>query len=181
MSSYSLLRPTAWAVALSLLASACSETTPSAPEIADLPDLRRERLPERVIEELLKLRESLVQYQSFDLAMDAGFDTKLTDCMETRSLGGMGYHYGNGLIIDAIPDPQAPEVLLYQPVKGGGRQLVGVEFIVPFTAWTETDPPVLYGQVMRPNNVFGLWTLHVWLFEFNPRGLFADHNPRVRC
>jgi hypothetical protein len=181
MSSYPLLHPASWVVALSLLASACSETTPPAPQISDLPDLRRERLPEPVIEELLKLRESLVQYQSFDRAMDAGFDTKLTECMEMRSLGAMGLHYGNALIIDEIPDPQAPEVLLYEPVKDGELQLVGVEFIVPFTAWTEPDPPVLYGQVMRPNNVFGLWTLHVWLFEFNPRGLFADYNPRVRC
>jgi hypothetical protein len=34
---------------------------------------------------------------------------------------------------------------------------------------------------MRPNEAFGLWTLHVWLFKHNPNGLFADWNPLVRC
>ena len=180
MSSYRMLRSAAWVLTLTLAASACNDAAPPAPDQADLPDLRRERLPEPVIRDLLELRRSLAQYESFQRAMEAGFDTELTGCMEMRPQGGMGFHYGNASIIDAIPDPTAPEVLLYQPVKGGKR-LVGVEFIVPFTAWTESEPPVLFGQVMRPNDVFGLWTLHVWLFKHNPRGLFADWNPRVRC
>ena len=181
MSSHPLLRPTVWAVALSLTAGACSEAPPPAPEIADVPDLRRERLPKPVIRDLLRLRQSLVKYESFERAMAAGFDTKLTDCMVMPPAGGMGFHYGNAAIIDAIPDPRAPEVLLYQPLKGGKRRLVGVEFIVPFTEWTKPEPPVLYGQVMRPNHTFGLWTLHIWLFKHNPSGLFADWNPAVRC
>lgn len=180
MSSRSPLRAALCGLLFSLSAAACSDAPP-APEVVDHPDLRRERLPEPLIRDLLALRESLLPYESFDLALSDGFDTKLTECMAMRPQGGMGFHYGKASIIDAIPDPAAPEVLLYEPVKGGKLRLVAVEFIVPFTAWTEPDPPVLYGRVMRPNDVFGLWTLHIWLFKRNPRGLFADWNPTVRC
>jgi hypothetical protein len=175
------LGPAVWAVAITLAAAACTDAAPPAPEEPDNPDLRVERLPKPVIRDLLRLRHSLLKYHSFERAMDAGFDTQLTGCMEMRPEGGMGFHYGNASIIDGIPDPRAPEVLLYQPLHGGKYRLVAVEFIVPFTAWTEPEPPVLYGQVMRPNEAFGLWTLHVWLFKHNPNGLFADWNPLVRC
>lgn len=181
MSSHTRLRAAVLAAMVTLAAGGCSEAPPPAPEVADLPDLRREKLPKPMIKELLDLRRSLVKYHSFERAMRAGFDTKLTECMVMPPQGGMGFHYGNAAIIDSIPDPKAPEVLLYQPKKGGKLVLVGVEFIVPFTAWTKPDPPVLYGQVMRPNYTFGLWTLHIWLFKHNPEGLFADWNPKVRC
>ena len=180
MSRHSQFLRVGSALVLALSVAACSDAPPE-PEFADIPDLRRERLPEGTVRELMALRKSLVKYERFERAIEDGFDTQLTGCMVMPPDGGMGFHYGKGSIIDAIPDPAAPEVLLYQPLKGGKKRLVGVEFIVPFTAWTEPEPPVLYGQVMRPNDVFGLWTLHVWLFKHNRNGLFADWNPAVRC
>lgn len=42
-------------------------------------------------------------------------------------------------------------------------------------------PPVLFGQRFVPNDVFGLWTLHVWTHRTNPNDLFAQWNPRVHC
>jgi hypothetical protein len=29
------------------------------------------------------------------------------------------------------------------------------------------------------NTAFGLWTLHAWVFEHSPDGVFAGYNPRV--
>lgn len=179
MSSQRLLRSAITLMAIAAASASCADTPP-APEV-ELPDLRVERLPEPVVRDLIKLRKSLVKYERFDRAVAEGFDTQLTGCMVMPPDGGMGFHYGKASIIDAIPDPSAPEVLLYQPLRGGKKRLVGVEFIVPFDAWTEPEPPVLYGQVMRPNHTFGLWTLHVWLFKHNRNGLFADWNPAVRC
>jgi hypothetical protein len=40
---------------------------------------------------------------------------------------------------------------------------------------------VLYGQQFKQNDTFQLWGLHVWVWEENPSGLFANWNPRVTC
>ena len=60
--------------------------------------------------------------------------------------------------------------------------LVGVEFVIPFAAVPKTAAaPILFGQKFIPDDVFGLWTLHVWTQRANPNGLFAQWNPRVHC
>jgi hypothetical protein len=58
---------------------------------------------------------------------------------------------------------------------------VGVEFIIPFTAWTGAEPPVLYGQTFARNETFQVWALHVWAWRDNRSGVFADWNPAVSC
>ena len=60
-------------------------------------------------------------------------------------------------------------------------RLVAVEYIVPFTAWTDPDPPVLHGLVFHANQTFQVWALHAWVFHHNPSGMFADWNPDVSC
>jgi hypothetical protein len=75
----------------------------------------------------------------------------------------------------------APEVLLYEPVQPSGMRLVGVEFIVPFSAWAGSEPPELFGRQMSRNEGFQVWALHAWLFKHNPQGVFADWNPTVNC
>ena len=178
MSTHALLRFAAAAL-LAITTAACSDSPP-APTEAELPDLRRDRLPEDVVQKLETLRNSLLQYQSFDLAKET-FDIEVTPCMVMRPHGGMGFHYGNGLLIDGTPDEMAPEVLLFEPVKPSGMRLVGVEFIVPFDKWTGSNPPELFGRKMSPNATFGVWALHAWLFKRNPQGVFADWNPTVNC
>ncbi len=64
----------------------------------------------------------------------------------------MGYHWVNPGLIDPVFDPLRPEVVLYAPGNGGNLRLVGVE-----------------------------WTLHVWVHEDNPDGVFAKYNPNVSC
>jgi len=128
------------------------------------------------------LRESLAPFASLALAHNAGYTAALTDCMSNGDLGAMGVHFGNPALIDATVDGQHPEVLIYEPGSSGAMSLVGVEFIVPFAVVPKTaTPPTLFGQRFTPDDVFGLWTLHVWTQRTNPTGLFAPWNPRVHC
>ena len=128
------------------------------------------------------LRTSLAQYASLSLAKTAGYSVALTDCMSNGDIGAMGVHFGNPSLIDATVDPLHPEVLIYEPGTGGQMSLVGVEFVVPFAVIPKTMPaPTLFGQRFIPDDVFGLWTLHVWTQRANPNGLFAQWNPRVHC
>jgi hypothetical protein len=128
------------------------------------------------------LRASLAPYTSLALARGAGYDVALTDCMSNGDIGAMGIHYGKPALIDASLDGTQPEVLIYEPGPSGSMSLVGVEFVVPFALSPKSGPaPVLFGQHFTPDDVFGLWTLHVWTHRTNPSGLFAQWNPRVHC
>lgn len=128
------------------------------------------------------LRASLGPYASLGLAKNAGYSVALTDCMSNGDIGAMGVHFGNPALIDGAVDALAPEVLIYEPGVSGAMSLVGVEFIIPFAAVSkESAPPTLFGQRFTPDDVFGLWTLHVWTHRSNPSGLFAPWNPRVHC
>jgi len=69
---------------------------------------------------------------------------------------------------------------------------VGVEFIVLASVWQNqpdgaTSTPALEGDLLNyesaPNR-FGLpafYELHVWAWEDNPKGSFADWNTHVTC
>jgi hypothetical protein len=128
------------------------------------------------------LRASLDAYTSLALAKSAGYNTAITDCMSNGDEGAMGVHFGNPNFIDGVADANHPEVLIYEPGVNGDMSLVGVEFIVPFTALPKTaTPPTLFGQKFQVNDVFGVWALHVWTHRINPNGTFAQWNPRVHC
>jgi hypothetical protein len=101
----------------------------------------------------------------------------------------MGVHFVNGdLVGDGLLDPMHPEALLYN-YTNGQAQLVGVEYVVIAEAWHASNeaPPVLMGQLLQyvgsPNRygIPAFYELHVWAWDRNPRGMFADWNPRVSC
>jgi hypothetical protein len=141
---------------------------------------RRDAAPADLGPKLAELRRATAHYRDFEAAQTAGYAVKVTGCMESPS-GGMGYHYAKGDLIDGQVIEARPEVLLYEP-KGKGRlQLVGVEFIIPFSAWTASTPPTLYGQTFSRNLTFEVWALHVWAWRENTDGVFADWNPAVTC
>ena len=130
---------------------------------------------------LAGLRQATAPFHRIAAAGDAGWDARITGCMELPGTGGMGYHYGNVGLIDGVPEEFAPELLVYEPVKNGGLRLVAVEYIVPFAAWTGAAPPSLHGVEFHRNESFGLWVLHAWVWKHNPAGIFADWNPDVTC
>jgi hypothetical protein len=131
--------------------------------------------------QIAELRALTARFHTFDVAVEAGWSTQITGCFENATVGGMGYHYGNVALIDGTVDARAPELLLYEPQKNGKLRFVAVEYVVPFAAWTGAEPPQLYGQSFHRNEAFGIWALHVWHERHNPRGMFADWNPKVNC
>jgi hypothetical protein len=143
---------------------------------------RRTGAPEPDLDKkLAELRRSTDRYQRFSEAQADGYTVEVTPCMEDATRGGMGYHFAKETLIDGGVIEARPEVLLYEPHGNGRMRLVGVEFIIPFTAWTATEPPTLYGQTFAQNETFKVWALHVWVWRKNPKGMFADWNPKVDC
>jgi len=93
----------------------------------------------------------------------------------------MGWHYLKPELLDGKFDATQPELLVYaNDPCGGPRRLVAVEYAVPL-ALSKFAPNGFAGvaDVWTANTAFGLWTLHAWVFEFNPDGVFAPYNPRV--
>jgi hypothetical protein len=93
----------------------------------------------------------------------------------------MGYHFQNNALLDTTLDLDHPEVLVYERRTDGTFKLNGVEFLVPISAWTVSEPPRVMGQALKRADRLGIWYLHVWTWEPSPSGLFADWNPRVKC
>ena len=136
--------------------------------------------PDPVARQLDSLRSATTAFQSFNSAKAAGYDVKITDCMADPQ-GAMGFHFGKGALIDANVSALEPEVMMYEPQSNGELKLVGVEYVVPLSAWTSATPPQLYGQSFQRNEMFQVWALHAWIWKDNPRGVFASWNPNVSC
>jgi hypothetical protein len=90
-----------------------------------------------------------------------------------------------------VLDPAQPQALIYEPNADGTMRLVGVEFIVLESVWALNNPnggvPALDGNLMNyvaaPNR-YGLpafYELHVWAWQNNPQGSYADWNTQVTC
>jgi hypothetical protein len=131
---------------------------------------------------LNEVRAVTEPYHDIETAMDAGWDTFLSPCVEHPELGGMGYHVGRMKYMDGRTSHLEPQVLLYEPTESGGMELVGVEYIIPFEVHSaESDPPMTLGQHYHQNPVQEIWALHVWTEKENPAGIFSDWNPNVSC
>ena len=162
------------AVALCLVAGACGSNDPADPTTNDI--------------EQIQLATAI--YSDVDQALSDGF-VPLSECIAGPD-GAMGFHYGMpGRLEDSIIDPAAPEVLLFEPTLSGGKRLVGVEFMMHQDAWAgagNTSAPTLAGETFEapnPNHpdpmVRPFYTLHVWVWQDNPSGMFAPFNPTVNC
>ena len=128
--------------------------------------------------DLAALRAATARFHRIDVAQAAGYDNQFPAGCFTSAAGAMGFHFLNGTKLGTL-NVTEPQLLLYEPQKNGTMKLVGVEFILP-GADTDT-PPVLFGQVLHYNHTFGVWALHVWAWETNPQGIYADWNPQVTC
>lgn len=102
-------------------------------------------------------------------------------CFQDPRHGGMGVHYVNGSLMDAVVDITRPEALVYElDASGNVAGLLAHEYIVPVEAWTSRTPPRLFGMNFHRHPVLPLWVLHTWMWKPNPAGMFADWNPAVR-
>lgn len=124
-------------------------------------------------------------------------------------LGAMGVHFfrpdllgitateprvnGNGTHTDFLQ----PSVLVYYPDQTGALKLGAVENLVWEEAWKAAgneSPPEFHGyqywhRIDNPLTTYAdeahlfepHYELHVWLYEENPAGVFAQFNPHVSC
>jgi hypothetical protein len=145
--------------------------------------------------DLAKVRSAVARYHTPERAEAAGWVPLegLDHCFEHPELGGMGVHYidpdqlGTGTL-----DPLRPEALVFVPGPHGQLRLGAVEYIVPIGEFPDGAPdlddlgdaPSVLDRdlhVLNPVGDLYVWGLHVWLFQRNPAGMFADWNPRVSC
>ena len=134
--------------------------------------------------DLATLHAATARFHRFEVAQDAKYTFLFMNmCMVDQSAdkaGGMGYHYVNTQLLDSTVNVATPEALLYEPEANGQLRLVAVEYVIPKSEWHHDYAPRLFGQDLVLNS-FDLWALHVWVWENNPSGLYADWNPRVSC
>lgn len=129
---------------------------------------------------VMKIREATAKFKMTEAAEAAGYK-RVTDCVESKPHGAMGYHYQNNALLDTTLDLEHPEVLVYEKMADGTFQLNGVEFLVPISAWKSPEPPRIMGQDLTKADPIGFWFLHVWTWKPSPSGLFAPWNPDVKC
>ena len=133
------------------------------------------------LEELAKTRQSTRQYQNAELPVSDGWAGPYQLPVANR-VPGMGYHYVNFGLIDDTFNAAEPEVLIYEDA-GSGRRLIAVEYIVtsgdePPSGFTGSDD--VWAPAPPPPGVpSGTWTLHAWVWEGNPDGVFAPFNPNI--
>jgi hypothetical protein len=131
---------------------------------------------------IAQLRASTAAFHDIDSAVAAGYARTVRDCLVHEHHGAMGYHHANRGLADATLEVERPEILLYEKRPGGGYVLNGVEYIVPYRAWSrDSVPPVMMGQKLKREDNLQIWYLHVWAWSQNPEGLFADFHPDVTC
>jgi len=140
---------------------------------------------------IARVRAATAQFRDINVALHEGW-VVATPCVSGPDTGAMGVHLVMGSrLADGIINAEEPEALIYEPLPSGAMRLVGVEFIELAGDWTARHPqgpsPALEGNLMNliaaPNR-FGLpafWELHVWAWEDNPKGDFADWNTHVSC
>jgi hypothetical protein len=138
-----------------------------------------------------KVRQATAQYRDVQVAVSQGF-VPATPCVSGPDHGAMGVHY---ILLDrlfnGVLNATQPEALIYEPMANGALRLVGLEYIVLASIWQNQHPaggtPALDGNLMNyvgaPNR-YGLqpfYEIHVWAWEDNPMGSFADWNTHVTC
>ena len=132
-----------------------------------------------------KLQKSVhsatARYNSTVQALKAGYVPD-NNCVSVPGLGGMGYHWVKASLIDPVFDPLQPEALLYAKDAKGKMRLIAVEYLVIDAG----QPRPMFGDQLfdigsgAPIPV-SHWSLHAWIHEENPAGMFKPFNPNITC
>jgi hypothetical protein len=130
---------------------------------------------------IARIRAATETYHDLGAARAAAYHPSEPDPCMASAAGGMGHHLMNMTLFDDRLDVERPEILVYAPLNDGGRKLTGVEYVVPYSAWDREEAPRILGQDLKRSDGLAIWYLHVWVWEKNPNGIFADWNPAVTC
>src|SRR6476620_2035096 len=90
-------------------------------------------LGEAVDRDVVKVRDATTKFKTTEAAEAAGYK-RVTDCVEYKPAGAMGYHFQNNALLATTLDLDHPEQLVYEKKPDGSFQLNGVEFLVPISA-----------------------------------------------
>jgi hypothetical protein len=153
-----------------------------------------------VNKELAAARRATTKYHDVNVALADGY------VPVPPHVPGMGVHYANFPLLDAVFDIERPEILLYSMAEGNGPKLVAVEYVavVPRPGFTgdsdlwELHPASCHyadgHEVEVPENGCppfspggaplalvhpDLFAVHAWIWRGNPDGIFAPFNPNV--
>jgi hypothetical protein len=139
-----------------------------------------------------KVHNATERYIDINVAFSEGW-VKATPCVSGPDTGAMGVHLVLPVrLASVVLNPAQPQALIYEPMKNGAMRLVGVEFIVLESVWLSSNPPAgatpaldgnLMNYIAAPNR-YGLpafYEMHVWAWEHNPKGSYADWNTHVTC
>jgi len=127
--------------------------------------------------ELQQVKDATGKYHRLDNAFKDGYlDIGL-------KLPNMGYHMLKSDLVSPTFDVKKPAILVYNKKDNGEFELVAVEYAVPIDWTNPHTPPVGFSgnQDDWDFNTLntGWWTLHAWVWKFNPDGVFKPMNPDV--
>lgn len=130
--------------------------------------------------ELAAVRSATARYHSTTQAENHGY------VREEPPVCGMGYHWPNPGKLDGSVSKTDPEVLVYG-VRNGNLTLGAVEYLIPKALSPAPPDPFEYFDPEwhtlelppeAPVPFTELWSLHAWVHEHNPEGVFHPTNPR---
>lgn len=130
-------------------------------------------LPEATLGELQAAKAATARYNNFANAVHDGYiDINVI-------VPAMGYHYLLADRLDSEFDPAKPEILVYNRENNGRMKLLAVEYAVPIVL--SPQAPAGFTGEEDHWSVYQntLWTLHAWVWEYNPAGVFNPTNPLV--
>ncbi len=180
---------TRWLVTLILLANvalAQAKSPDAAPTSNPLSLVNEAAAVQPTVDQLLQLRAVLGGLENVEDALAAGY-AQFGGCMSSAQ-GGQGIHFSNdALIQDVALDPNAPELLMFERRDDGSLRLAAAEYVVFQQAWHDAGnaaAPALLGREFTLNTTLldePFYALHVWAWQYNPLGLFANWNPLLQC
>ena len=128
-------------------------------------------LDQKTVWELQQAKIATARYNNFDNATDDGYvDINVV-------VPEMGYHFLKPDNLDNTFEYNKPEILVYNKEENGRMKLVAVEYATPLS---QTPPTGFTGDNDHWSIYQGvLWTLHAWVWEYNPAGVFNPTNPLI--
>ena len=124
-----------------------------------------------VAQQLAQVRAATAQYHDVSQALADGY-AQASGCVP-----GMGFHYVRSIAAGQSDlNTTVPNVLVYAPRPDGSLRLVAVEY----ASWS---PASLFDTAFASPGGGGppFHTLHAWVWQANPDGIFAPFNPNILC
>ena len=188
--TFSRSRAAAAVATVAIVAFAACESDASAPTAAVQPNAASAHshgahggpvvLTADMLKAIARVRNATAAFHDTLTSQAAGYNVQFpAGCAELPGTGAQGFHWINNDLVDGTVELLRPELVMYEPKPGGGRQLVGVDYVVPLSL--SAEPPTLLGVPFAPLPELGVWALHIWAWRPNPSGMFAMWNPSVRC